>query len=168
MRELNIHNIAIYTPTKEEAQEVTSILTSKGFRIKRIGEWNLHKENTAFIVDYGWIECHHVEYYKNTKSHVIVTLEQFKELNDLWDKKNREDIEIRKPIVIHGWVARDSEQASNTLHFHRNQVKRGTFYWENIDSNKPIGESLILPIDSFPHVKWEDEPIEVELTIKPI
>ena len=38
-------------------------------------------------------------------------------------------------------------------------------YWAN---TKSPYESLRLPFDSFPELKWEDEPIEVEHTIKQI
>lgn len=69
--------------------------------------------------------------------------------------------------TISGWVARDSERASNSLNFHRNEVVRGKFYWENKEANRPIGETLILPNDMFSTLTWQDEPIEVEITIKP-
>ncbi len=69
--------------------------------------------------------------------------------------------------TIRGWIARDSKRASNSLHFHRNEVARGKFYWENKSPDRPIGESLILPEDMFPTLTWQDEPIEVEITIKP-
>ena len=69
--------------------------------------------------------------------------------------------------TISGWVARDSKIASNSLCFHRNEVTRGKFLWENKEANRPIGESLILPEDMFPTLTWEDEPLEVEIIIKP-
>lgn len=71
-----------------------------------------------------------------------------------------------KEATIFGWIARDSKRASNTLHFHRNEVKRGEFYWENKNPHRPIGESLILLDEVFPDLTWESEPKEVEITIK--
>lgn len=77
---------------------------------------------------------------------------------------NYEPSQFQARII--GWVARDSERASNSLHFHRNEVVRGKFYWENKSPDRPIGESLLLPNDLFPSLTWQDEPIEVEITIK--
>ncbi len=68
--------------------------------------------------------------------------------------------------IVEGWVARDSQRASNTLHFHRNEVKRGKFYWENKE-NRPIGESLILPESLFPSITWQSKPkrVRIEITL---
>ena len=57
---------------------------------------------------------------------------------------------------IKGWVARDSVDKRLTLFMAK--PYRGAEYW--------IAQAISsLPIESYPYLKWEDEPIEIELTI---
>lgn len=64
--------------------------------------------------------------------------------------------------TISGWVARDGD---GTLFFHQAKPVKGRYYWDTPDL--PAGDSMILPRESFPSLTWQDEPIEVEITIKP-
>lgn len=73
---------------------------------------------------------------------------------------------LKDEATLKGWVARDSQRASNALMFHRNEVKRSKFYWDNKDPYRPIGESLILPNNLFPDITWETDPKQVEITIR--
>ena len=65
------------------------------------------------------------------------------------------------------WVAREGVSEipykyvyNNQLAIFKNKPKRGKGEWDGI-----VGMFID---DLFPYLKWEDEPIEVELTIKPI
>ena len=64
--------------------------------------------------------------------------------------------------TITGWVARDG---NGTLFVHKTRPFGGMYY-KNAPGSPP-GELLVLPKDSFPSLTWQDEPIEVEITIKP-
>ena len=58
--------------------------------------------------------------------------------------------------VISGWVARDK---GRFLGLYPWQPKRGDVAWL-------CGSCMVLQINTFPDLTWDDEPIEVELTIK--
>lgn len=60
------------------------------------------------------------------------------------------------------WVARDKD---GKLWFYREKPRRvkDGGYWVLDDISD---YECVLPEDLFPYLKWEDEPIEVELTIK--
>lgn len=58
--------------------------------------------------------------------------------------------------VIQGWVARDKSQF---LGLYPWQPKRGNIAWE-------CGSCMVLPINTFPDLTWESEPLEVEIVIK--
>lgn len=59
--------------------------------------------------------------------------------------------------TISGWVCRDKD---GTLCLYYNKPMRGKEEWfGNYDRQ--------LPEESFPSLTWQDEPIEVEITIKP-
>lgn len=62
-----------------------------------------------------------------------------------------------------GWVAQDSESMSDTnLYFGTLKPRRtlGGWFWYCFEDH------LGLPKEMFPNLKWEDEPLKVELTIK--
>lgn len=64
------------------------------------------------------------------------------------------------PPKIKGWVARDKRGTLNFFRAHPRRItdSRGEEYW--------IGHvRMKQPNEFFPDLKWEDEPIEVELTI---
>lgn len=66
---------------------------------------------------------------------------------------------------IKGWVARDKDDLigdGKILYFGINKPKREEGCWGDFD------EYMALPSDMFPDLKWEDAPIEVELTIKKV
>lgn len=59
--------------------------------------------------------------------------------------------------TISGWVCRDKD---GTLCLYYKKPMRGKEEWFGIYDRQ-------LPEDSFPSLTWQDEPIEVEITIKP-
>ena len=66
---------------------------------------------------------------------------------------------------IKGWVARDQQVDGfwgNGLILHHSKPTREGNEW----SSKTI--AMHLPLNFFPELTWESEPIEVELTIKKI
>lgn len=71
---------------------------------------------------------------------------------------------------IKGWVAVDSDIMDNRrVSFFSQKPVRDLLtehkYWA---ATLPYYESVRLSPDAFPDLRWEDEPIEVELVIKPI
>lgn len=64
--------------------------------------------------------------------------------------------ESKQETVIQGWVARDK---GRFLGLYPWQPKRGDVAWL-------CGSCMVLPINTFPDLTWDDEPIEVELIIK--
>lgn len=63
--------------------------------------------------------------------------------------------------IISGWVARDGD--GRLLVFRHNKPQRETMgYWDSWDDGYEY-----LPPDFFPDLTWEDEPIEVDIIIKP-
>ena len=85
-----------------------------------------------------------------------------------WDKKNPEhfrDIDLYDAPKIKGWVSRDSVEdgfIGTGLIFHLSKPSRCTREW----SSQSI--AMYLPWEMFPNLKWEDEPIEVELVIRKV
>lgn len=67
-------------------------------------------------------------------------------------------------IKIKGWIARDK---SGDIHFFNVKPYREypVLWWQ---TNVDIDDMFYLPPESFPEVKWEDEPVEVEIAIKQI
>ena len=74
-----------------------------------------------------------------------------------------------KPIIdpphpeatISGWVCRDKD--GRLLLFRLNKPQRETVgYWDSWDDGYEY-----LPSNLFPNLTWQDEPIEVEIQIKP-
>lgn len=61
--------------------------------------------------------------------------------------------------IIEGYVARDE---SNDLWLYEKYPVRMGNYWLNDNF------IMSIPNELFPNLKWEDEPIKVELTIKAI
>lgn len=81
--------------------------------------------------------------------------------------------EIESLPKIHGWVARCKWPCPRELYFYHGEEKPircgsqvedagGDFYWDFLHDISP------LPPTMFPDLKWEDEPIEVELLIRKI
>lgn len=70
---------------------------------------------------------------------------------------------------VKGWVARDDD---GTLAIHYEKPRRVCYPNGNImpDGTPWVWENEagygLLPVKIFPDLKWEDEPLEVELTIK--
>ena len=68
--------------------------------------------------------------------------------------------------VIEGYVARD-EYSGGRIFLHYPNIPHRALRvntWYNLENINPIR----LPVEMFPNLKWEDEPIKVELTIKRI
>jgi len=70
---------------------------------------------------------------------------------------------------VKGWIARDDD---GTLAIHYEKPRRVCYQNGNImpDGTPWVWENEagygLLPVKIFPDLKWEDEPLEVELTIK--
>lgn len=70
---------------------------------------------------------------------------------------------------VKGWVARDDD---GTLAIHYEKPRRVCYYNNEIvlDGTPWVWENEagygLLPVKIFPDLKWEDEPLEVELTLK--
>ena len=69
-------------------------------------------------------------------------------------------------LKIKGWVARQNVSKipyyyvySHQLAFFKTKPKRGDGEWNG-------GIGMYIDSDLFPDLKWEDEPVEVELIIK--
>lgn len=68
------------------------------------------------------------------------------------------NLDLPQPeATISGWACRDKD---GTLCLYYNKPMRGKEAWFGIYDR-------ILPKVSFPSLTWQDEPIEVEITIKP-
>lgn len=69
------------------------------------------------------------------------------------------------------FVARDRrplvEKGLGPLYLYNEKPERGPYVWNPIDGGDWICESIEIDPTLFPELKWEDEPIEVELIIKP-
>lgn len=67
--------------------------------------------------------------------------------------------------IINGWVARDKESGdTSSLYLGQNKPRRiGEGSW-GIWCD--FGEFMALPIELFPEVTWESEPLEVEIVIR--
>lgn len=75
--------------------------------------------------------------------------------------------------TLKGWIARSKFiqwtssgpvfDGVGALTFYKSKPIKRKYDWENPGSS---GEYLILDKNMFPDLKWEDEPIEVEMVIK--
>lgn len=66
--------------------------------------------------------------------------------------------DLEKYPTLRGWAARDE---NGVIHLFEVEPRRMENKWWDRDYN-----CVCLPIDAFPSLKWEDDPIEVELIIK--
>lgn len=64
--------------------------------------------------------------------------------------------ESKQETVISGWVARDYD---GDVFLYQNEPDRNEIAWNGYMMHS-------LPIDSFPDLTWDDDPIEVEIIIK--
>lgn len=64
---------------------------------------------------------------------------------------------------IKGWIARDKTRITTDLYLYQQKPKFNELFegWDTSES-----AYMKLPSDWFPDLKYTDEPIEVELTIK--
>lgn len=71
---------------------------------------------------------------------------------------------------IKGWVAVDSDTMNNrrVSFFTQKPVRDLLTEYDYWAATRPNYEVIRLNSDAFPEIKWEDEPIEVEVTIKPV
>ena len=85
-------------------------------------------------------------------------------------EKTKREMEEGQVQKIKGWVARCKWPCPEELYFYRGEEKpircgsqvedvKEDFYWDFQHEVAPLDPAL------FPDLKWEDEPIEVELTI---
>lgn len=91
----------------------------------------------------------------NDLTHIIASLQQ-----------EQPEVGFEKEPTIKGWVARDEcrgDESDLYIGVHRpsriDNAAPGFGMWCN------YGEFMALPSDMFLDLKWEDEPIEVELEI---
>lgn len=66
--------------------------------------------------------------------------------------------------VVEGYVARDQDAGLFFYPHKPTRKARGIGYWANQSTDK----DYLIPTEMFPNLKWEDEPIKVELSIKKI
>lgn len=71
---------------------------------------------------------------------------------------------------IKGWVAVDSDTMGNrrVSFFPQKPVRDLLTEYEYWAATSPNYEVIQLNSDTFPNITWENDPIEVEVTIKPI
>ena len=75
---------------------------------------------------------------------------------------------MENEIKITGWIAVDSDtfDRRRASLFSRKPVRdllTDLHYWA---ATAPYYESIQLDSNAFPEIKWEDEPVEAEITIK--
>lgn len=65
------------------------------------------------------------------------------------------------------WVARDKDGCL-WLYIYKPIRSKTNYWWEVDEQNTPLDEDdcLMIDIELFPDLRWEDEPIEVELVRK--
>ena len=76
--------------------------------------------------------------------------------------------EINNLPKIKGWVARDSSDSVNVFYEKPFRQKYGDFHERGISAYWEGAVLAMLKPDMFPELRWEDKPIEVELTIRPL
>lgn len=64
--------------------------------------------------------------------------------------------QVDADTVIQGWVARDFD---GDVFLYQNEPDRNEIAWNGYMMHS-------LPVDSFPNLTWDSDPIEVEITIK--
>lgn len=71
---------------------------------------------------------------------------------------------------IKGWVAVDADTMGNrrVSFFPQKPVRDLLTRYKYWAATRPNYEVIRLDSDAFPDMKWEDEPVEVEITVKPI
>ena len=84
-----------------------------------------------------------------------------KKLDDALKKETKESLnqwlsEKDADTVIQGWVARDFD---GDVFLYQNEPDRNEIAWNGYMMHS-------LPVDSFPDLTWESDPIEVEIIIK--
>lgn len=68
----------------------------------------------------------------------------------------------KETAVLVGWICRDNNSLNAQILIGDKPKRTGFGFWENESA-----DCITLPKDKFPSLTWTDEPIEVELTIKP-
>ena len=67
---------------------------------------------------------------------------------------------------IKGWVARDRAEGEDGTNLYFGWKKPKRLGDESFITWVDFGDFISLPKEMFPNLTWEDEPSEVELTIK--
>ena len=133
--------VKISHPISDEYTEIISALATED------GECRAFKEakanNTAYIIEDGWIVRVYADNHKEKIKYVGETT-----------------VKINNGPKIKGWVARDDDL--NHIHLFHNKPLRSKWTWA---CGYP---ALQLPDSFMPELKWEDEPVEVELIINKI
>ena len=68
-----------------------------------------------------------------------------------------------EPQKFTGWVARNSKEYQNTLYLFSGDTppSRMMTYWLGCFA----WDSMEMPNELFPNLKWEDEPLKVQITL---
>ena len=98
-------------------------------------------------------------------------------------EKLKDEIERLKNdtmCVEHGWVARDDDStiaffftkpnracATRDRLYFEDELEEGMIPWVWANKKEQSGECIVLPSTMFPQLTWMDEPIEVELILRP-
>ena len=90
-----------------------------------------------------------------------------REILSFIEEKEKESKELDEP-KIKGWVARENPNtnlpATSLSFFSEKPQKRRDIFGEDYWGTNG-GKKFTIPKDAVPQLTWEDEPIEVELTI---
>ena len=74
---------------------------------------------------------------------------------------------MTKEVTITGWIARDQCRGDvSNLYVGTNKPKRVAGQYDGFGVWVDFHEYMALPEELFHEVKWESEPLEVEITIK--
>ena len=73
---------------------------------------------------------------------------------------------MNKEYKTKGWVARDQEEGLNGSNLYLGYNKPRKIGKEPFVIWGDFGDCISIPEEMFPELKYEDEPIEVELAIK--
>ena len=75
---------------------------------------------------------------------------------------------MNEEYKIKGWVARDQNIGEDGTNLYLGYNKPKSIGQSPFVTWCDYGDFISLPKEMFPELTWEDEPIEVELTIKKI
>lgn len=98
---------------------------------------------------------------KHPASELITILQQMKTEANQQLHGDKFTKSAKQSVTIEGWIARDKDDDAICL-FGKEPERLDCGIWHT------FATGIILPTDSFPDIKWEDEPLKVKLTIEEI